>query len=216
MKHIIITRMHYEDNNPRFDWRLAHYQACVLPRILKQTKKDFDIGIWCNPNHAERIKKLSNKIITFSVKGQTSRYKVSGGRRYFEDFTPWKDVMNLEKYDVQTGLDSDDLIAPNYIEKIEEIIENNSNGKSLHITFQPMIFDFRDLEVYQIGVNYNTHKGSMFFSIYQPDKQNYKFAYEYSHLELGKHFNKSIIIPKGFCWLTVHYANESSKGKHKK
>jgi hypothetical protein len=203
--------MHYQKDDPRFEWRLAYFQAMVLPRLLRQTDNRFDIAIRCYPWHAERLKKLSNRIITFSVKNESEKIKDKHGRKYFLDFIRWEDIIGLPQYDIQSGLDSDDLIAENYIEIIHRRIAKEDKRKSLHIYFQPELFDLKTLKIYPIGVRYNGRKGSAFFSIYQPNKTNYRFLYEKSHLLIGKDFSKSILIPTGYCWATVHNINESTK-----
>lgn len=58
--HIIITRFHYQKNDPRFEWRFAYYQAMVLARLQAQTDSDFHIGIWCYDHHRNLFEKLDN------------------------------------------------------------------------------------------------------------------------------------------------------------
>jgi len=213
LTHAIIIRFHYEKNDPRFEWRLAYFKSMVLPRILAQTSQNFVIAIRCNPCHQKIFNKLSNKIITFTVKNEGAKYKQGPSKKFFYDFCPWSDVNGLEKFDIQTGLDSDDLIAEDYLEKIEKEVFRfrlTNPGKSLHITFQPELFNTKTLEKYSIGQVYNPQMGSAFFSIYQPDKTNYFFAYEESHLTLCRRVNQSIVLPIGSCWASVHEYNEST------
>lgn len=213
MTHAIIIRFHYKDNDPRFQWRLAYFQAMVLPRILRQTKKNFDIAVRCNPKHADIFQKMNRRIRTFTVSGEKESHIIRGGKKYFIDFVPWKDVIGLEKYDIQTGIDSDDLISENFIERIENEIRQRNPNKSLHVSFQPGIFNAATLQKYPMKVSYGEKKGSAFFSIYQPNKKKYIFAYEDSHLRLWKYFDKSVTIPYGYCWATVHGFNESTNAK---
>jgi hypothetical protein len=182
----------------------------VLPRLLRQTDKDFVIAIRCYPWHSERLRKLSDRIITFSVGRESENIIKRHGKNYFHDFTRWENVVGLPKYDIQSGLDSDDLVAENYIETIRQRIEKEDKNKSLHISFQPELFDLKTLRIYPIGTRYSIFKGSAFFSIYQPNKERYKFLYEKSHLVIGRDFDKSILIPAGYCWATVHNINEST------
>lgn len=209
MTHAVIIRMHYPENDKRFDWRLSYFKSMVLPRLLKQTDKDFDIAVRCNPWHEKQIKELSDRIITFSVKNESERIKVYRNKKYFIDFVDWKDVIGLKQYDIQSGLDSDDLISLDYIQRVKAEIKANPN-QSLHISFQPRLFNVLTLKNCGIGTRYNSNKGSAFLSIYQPIKDNYKFVYEESHLTIGRHFEKSIILPEGFCWASVHGLNEST------
>lgn len=206
--HIIIIRFHYREDDPRFGWRLSYFKAMVLPRILNQTDKNFDIGIRCNPAHAEIFKKLSDKIIPFRTKNDSARYKTGkNGKKYFEDFVQWEDVIGLKKYNIQSGLDSDDLIGPRYIEVIHSALEDAA--EATHISFQPRTFNIKTLETRPM-MRYHARRGSAFLSLYQPDKTNYKFIYCGSHISMWKNAKKSITLPQGHCWATIHRINEST------
>lgn len=210
MTHGVIIRFHYEKGDPRFGFRLAYFKAMVLPRLLAQTNQNFQIAIRCNPCHEKILKNLSEKITTFRVRNEAERFRMIKTKKYFVDFAPWHQVLGMAKYDIQSGLDSDDLVSENYIETIQRIVMEHPANKSLHISFQPEIFNSETLKTYPIGSTYTEKRGSAFFSIYQPDKNHYKFAYEKSHLFIGKDMDKSIIMPKGFCWATVHGNNYST------
>lgn len=210
MTHAIIIRMHYPEGDERFGWRLGYFKDMVLPRLLVQTDQNFDIAIRCRPCHADILRALSPKIKTFEVTGERESHRIIKGKKYFVDFTSWDKVVGLEKYDVQSGLDSDDLVAENYIEMIVKEVEKNDPKKSLHISFQPGMFDARTERKYPMNIKYGIKKGSAFFSIYQPNKEKYLFAYEYSHLHLGRHFDRSVLLPEGYCWASVHGHNIST------
>jgi hypothetical protein len=210
MTHGVIIRFHYQKGDPRFAWRIAYFKAMVLPRLLNQTEQNFEIAVRCNPWHENIIKGLSNKITTFRIRGEEEGFRIIKDKKYFVDFAPWYKVVGMKQYDIQSGLDSDDLVARNYIETIQKIVRENPKDKSLHISFQPEIFNTEKLKTYPIGQTYTRERGSAFFSIYQPNKQIYKFAYEKSHLVIGKDMQKSIIMPAGFCWASVHGHNYST------
>lgn len=210
MTHGVIIRFHYDRGDQRFGFRVAYFRAMVLPKLLAQTEQNFEIAIRCNPCHEKILKSLSKKITTFRVRGEAENFRMISTKKYFVDFAPWHQIIDMKKYDIQSGLDSDDLVAENYIETIQKIVKERANGKSLHISFQPEVFNAQTLKTYPIGSTYTAERGSAFFSIYQPDKQHYKFAYEKSHLFIGKDMEKSIIIPRGFCWASVHGHNYST------
>jgi hypothetical protein len=215
MTHAIILRMHYEKDDPRFAWRLAYFRAMCLPRILAQTSQNFDIWVRCNPWHTDEIKALHPRINAFQVRNEVVKYKENGRARYFHDFVPWSDVVGMPQHDIQSGLDTDDLIAENYIEKVENEVEKHMSlnpGVPLHLSFQPQTFNTKTLAIRPMK-RYLPHvRGSAFFSIYQPDKSlgKYKFAYEISHISLGKVFPYSFVIPSGYCWASIHDLNEST------
>src|SRR3989304_6316699 len=219
LSHLVVIRMHYPRGDPKFEWRFDYFKLMVLPRLLNQTFQDFDIGIRCNPVHYRRFLELSPKIIPFTVTKEAEGYirpedreraKPYGGE-YFIDFVEWKDVVGLEKYDIQTGLDSDDLILrDDYLEFIQRECRH-AHRRSLHLNFTPTIFDLKSLRSFPSQFHYSSpDRGSMFLSLYQPDKTDYKFIYHDSHFKMGKFADKSITIPESFVAQTVHDFNEST------
>lgn len=210
MKSAFIIRFHYPEGDPRFAWRLRYFKDEVLPRILEQTDQDFDIAIRCRPEDDNIFRSLSEKIRTFHVRNESERYKIIHGKRYFLDFVSWKDVEDLPRYDLQMGLDSDDLIRNDYVERIKK--EIGSGGRSTHVCFQPELLDLKTGRILPIHQNYHEKKGSAFFGLYQsPAVTDYHFAYEKGHLDLWQFAEKSIVVPEGYCWATAHDLNESTR-----
>lgn len=206
-----IIRFHYEENDPRFEWRFNYFKEEVLPRILAQTNQDFMIAIRCNHAHDKLFKDLSEKIKVFHVFNEEAKYKTGGsGAKYFYDFVPWSQIKDLKKYDIQMGLDSDDLIDPNYYQRIIAQLQCHDLTKSLHISFQPRLLDVKTKQDFPIKQIYSPEKGSAFFALYQPDKENFHFAYEISHLRLGTLASKSITVGEGYCFASCHDLNEST------
>lgn len=200
-------RFHYKQDDPRFNWRFKHFVDNVLPRIKAQTYKDFDICVWCNDWHKELFEGLGLK--TFNVIKESVRYK-GDRKKYFHDFTPWSEVIGLDKYDIQLGLDSDDYIEPQYLEKIiEEIIKNKDGNKSIHICYEPEMVRLSTGKIEHLG-NYNKKRGSAFMALYQPDKTNYRFVYEESHISIIRNADIAIVLPKGYCYAVAHEINEST------
>jgi hypothetical protein len=204
----LIIRFHYKENDPRFDWRFSYFKAIVLPRILNQSDKDFDICIWCEPHHDNLFKGLSEKIKVFHSKIDTVKYKVrSNGKKYYYDFIDFENLEGLEKYDIQVGIDSDDLMGFDYIRAIR--MQTEGKSQATHICFQPKTFNLKTLMIKPM-IEYKKNRGSAFFALFQPDKSNYKFIYCDSHISMGKYAKESIILPAGHCWATIHYINEST------
>lgn len=207
--HVVLIRFHYPENDPKFSWRFAYFQSMVLPRLLNQTRQDFDIAIRCYDWHKELFEKLHPKIKTFSIEGESEKY-THKGKKYFYDFVPWRKVQGLEMYDIQTGIDSDDLVREDFIERIYQEVEKHGDKSSLHISFQPYLFDTKTLVTYTMGIKYSPTSGSAFLSLYQPNKENYVFIHNFSHLMLWRSASKSITIPEGYCWASCHNHNEST------
>ena len=205
-----IIRFHYEKDDKRFEWRLNYFIKEVLPRIQNQTVQGFDICIRCNEWHKKIFKKLGLK--TFTVKDEYVAYKHNGDKtqRYFYDFVTWDRIVGLKKYDIQLGLDSDDLVESNYLEKaLEQIGRYDDGKKSIHICFQPQFLYIKDNTVKPFP-KYSEVNGSAFMVLYQPNKENYRFIYEESHLSIIKKADKAIVIPSGYCYASCHPYNEST------
>jgi len=206
--HALIIRFHYEKEDPRFDWRFSYFKAVVLPRILNQTREDFDICIWCNKWHDEIFKSLSSRIKIFHAKKDTIKYKILKGKKYYYDFIEYEDLEGLDKYEIQSGIDSDDLISRDYIDTIVKYLKNEKD--KTHLCFQPKTFNLKTLAIKPM-LPYHSKRGSPFLSLYQPNKEdNYKFIYCDSHISMWRYAKKSIVIPSGHCFMTIHYFNEST------
>ena len=206
-----IIRFHYKEDDPRFLWRYTHFVENVLPRIYAQTYKDFDICIWCNDWHKHYFESLGLK--TFNVKKENIRYKQNGRLKYFHDFTHWNEVIGLEKYDLQLGLDSDDYIAPDYLEKIVQAVNQKVaegyNNQTIHICYQPELLRLATGKIEPMRA-YTTKRGSAFMALYQPNKENYRFIYEESHMSIIRKADIKVILPKGKAWALAHQINEST------
>lgn len=221
MIHAIIIRFHYPADDQRFAWRFAYFQAMVWPRILAQTDQHFDVAIRCNEWHYDFFTSLAQqtgfpreRMKMIRITNERIGYKEIHGKKYFEDFVPWSEVEGLNQYEIQSGLDSDDLIAASYIETVKffidrEVQQRNGQQVSVHVHFQPELFNTRTLEISPMKP-YTPTRGSAFFSIYQPDKKNYLFAYERSHIIMGRGFDRGVLIPKGQAWASAHDLNEST------
>lgn len=213
MKTAFIIRMHFPKDDPRFDWRLSFFKSMVLPRLLSQTDQDFDICIRVNQHHKQYIENIHPKIKTFqSVNFENKihqRYKHKIGK-YFVDFIRQEDLVGLDKYEIQIGLDSDDLILrDDFIERIK--LECKNTDHSLHISFFPHIFDVKNLRMFECPTPYGPQKGSPIFAIYQPKKhKKYYYAYHESHLTLPKRFKQAKRINEDFCCYCVHDNNSST------
>jgi len=212
MTKAFIIRFHYGKDDKRFEWRFNYFKEKVLPRIKGQTVNGFDICIRCNEWHKKLFEDLGLK--TFQVKDESVKYKINGRFKYFHDFASWDRVIGLEKYDLQMGLDSDDLIERNYVERILKEVETFKLGnptRSLHLSFQPQTINIRNgRKIIGELHRYNPRKGSAFMALYQPNKENYKFIYCESHISLWKHADFSITLPRGYCYATIHDINEST------
>ncbi len=205
---VIIIRFHYQADDPRFEWRFGFFKTIVWPRILAQTDQGFDVAIRCNVAHEFLFKSLpgGKNIITFQTADDSARYKQNGRKRYFHDFVPWEAVAGLPQYDIQIGLDSDDLVSPQYVALIQEACQGKD---SVHVCFQPQLFRLSTLRIEPMA-EYSRERGSAFRALYQPDKSDYKFIDSVSHMVLGTLAKKSVVYGTGHCFATAHDLNEST------
>ena len=207
-RHAVITRMLYKEDDPQFEERLAIYRAFSLPRLKLQTVQDFDIIVLCNKKHSGVFKKLGLKVAFYK-----DGFLGHRPRGLYNSFTPFENIEGMDMYDIQTSIDSDDLVAENYIWRIRKAIEIEGYDKSLHIHFQEELYNPHTLERKSMKIKYGVppkNWGSAFYSLYQPDKKNYIFAGQETHLHISQHFEKSILIGEGYCWAMIHGSNDST------
>ena len=222
LTHAVIIGFHYPDSYPRdkLEWRFSYFRSMVLPRILRQTIQSFVIAVRTTPVFAQRFRELSDRIITFDVKPGFENWIPPGydpeefeinRRRCFVDFVPWEAIEGLKQYDIQTSVDSDDLLLrEDFIDRIEKECYATPPNQSLHIHFQPYIYDVPSLSFYNLPVPYDRENGSQFFSLYQPDKDGFVFVGQDSHRRIGKLMERSVIIDPGYVGFSIHWANASS------
>lgn len=181
-----IIRFHYPENDPRIEWRLKLFHELTLPSLHKQTDRDFDICVRCNPAHNKLFEGMGCKPF------QISSLRIPCG---------------LHQYDIQMRLDNDDCVADNYVEYIKGKCKGHSS--SLLITFQPQYYILDAEEVVPCGIKYGVHRPSPFTALYYPDKSKYRHIYKMKHDQASVLAENHIYVPWGFCWATIHKDNTS-------
>lgn len=204
ISHVIVTILFFEDDN-RFNNRINIYKKEVLPRIKAQTKTNFDICVVCKKKHQDIIRSIG--VIPATFKDDKLNLK-NLGRWGTVGENLW-DNTNLKKYHIKTRLDSDDLLAPNYIEKTLEEINKLDKDKSISVTFQPRLFNLITKEDKKMRTRYSAKRCSMFSSIYKPNKEH-KFLAENSHFDISKYAEQNVFVDEGYCWLGIHDKNNST------
>jgi hypothetical protein len=195
----VITRFHYLQDGPDYRWRFDYYAKEVLPRLLAQTDQGFDLWVWCEPWQDAEILGLSPRINIFRA-----AYKKRDSR-FFIDYTHWEDVTGLPKYKIQIGLDSDDLVRPDFIAKVRGLC---AGPDSIHVGFQPLKLDVKTGKKYRMD-QYTHKRGSPIFAFYQPGP-DFKFAYHTSHLIMPTLAQHQTIVPEGLVFMTIHDRNDST------
>lgn len=206
----VVTRMHYPEDSVKFGFRLEYYAQHTLKSLLEQTDQDFDVWIWCEPWHDEIVKNIHPRINIFHGNWR-KRDNGDSTNRYFIDYTHWKDIIGLPKYEIQVGLDSDDMLAPQAI----EVIKKHCTGKQrTAISLLPLKLDLATGKRYSMR-DYKAQRCSPIFALYQPGslKDDFMFAYQSSHMRLAAYCDKKIELPTGLAFMGIGDHNESTKIK---
>jgi len=218
MKHLIITRMAFEPDDPQWEWRLPFYQSMVLPRLLRQTDQNFEIWVRCHSAHNAVVAALHPKVHPFQG------YGVEDGKLGFPLFLPcaendampgeWSQEYGLPRAHIQTRLDCDDLVSENFVSRIHAEVAK-SPDKPLLVSFQPYKLDLYTLTRYRMGQRYGSQNTSMFLSLYQPEIAGEKYCrimdYRHGHIwrELGEQV-EVVTVPEGYCYLVIHDKNKAT------
>ena len=198
LRHAVIIRMHYQPGDPKFDWRLAFFRSMVLPRLLTQTCQDFEIWVVCHPEHVQEIAGIGS-IGSINAVGLPN----------FSTLGMWtsQDLGDaLPRFDLQTALDSDDLVTLNYIDRIREEVGQHL-GQKLIVSFQPYKLNLLDLRRYVMWERYCETQCSMFWTLYTPPGEEYRSVLEFDHSFAWKWCPNVVTIPEGYCDMAIHGGN---------
>lgn len=199
----VITRLHYDEGNPKFEKRLQMYKNYALASLLSQTDQDFDIWVWCEPWHDELVKAIHPRINVFHAEWKKRPGKV---HQFFIDYTPMSKTQGFPKYATQLGLDSDDELMPKAIETVRPFLE----GSRKAISFQPTKVDLATGKKYRMKSYRRRDKIAPIFAIYQP-RGEFLFIYEHGHYSgMPLKFPERIHLDQ-LAHLNVHDDNASTK-----
>jgi hypothetical protein len=177
LKHCVYIRFSYTDF-PLFLKRLDVIKSTAVPSLLAQSG-EFDVQVQVsNHNHA--------KIVSSQ--------------------TPFRSVLKFEfeGYDIQTRHDSDDILLPGYIKKIQSFYD----GTPKIVTFQIKKFDWSTGLSYDYFSKYTESSCSAFSSfLCPPENLN---IYSAGHRELSN-LAPAHVVNDSFCFATVHGANTTTK-----
>jgi len=177
LRHCVYIRFNYKDF-PLFLKRLEIMKATTVPSLLAQSG-DFDVQVQVNNKHHAVI---------------------------VESQTPFRAVLknDFEGYDIQTRQDSDDIVLPGYIEKIQSFYD----GTPRVVTFQIEKYEWATGNVYEYGRPYHEKKCSMFTSLLCPKPGNNIFSRK--HGDLWQLATTSVVNEK-MCFLVVHDSNAATR-----
>ena len=198
MKHLLITRLWF-DNKNLMDRYIAVSVKTFIPAMKSQTCKDFELGILIRSEHVEYVKKRIG--IDFTA--------FTGGIAEFRN-----EVLK-NKYNIQSRVDFDDWVSPDYIEKTQKIYNDNiTKYKNFVVHAQPEMMDWPSKRMVKVGL-YHEKRVSMFSSLCQRDPVNP--VYKGSHGQMYKMAEKVFKLPNGMAkWVqhpdTVTKARVKAKG----
>jgi hypothetical protein len=199
--HIIITIFAYPPGE-RFNNRMKLYKKWHLDSLYKQTLQNFDIGAICHPENDKHFEEMG--IIPIHTKDGYDGH-IHPTRGHWEYYTPWENITGIKKYEMQTGLDTDNFLEPEYVERLYQELERLPKDEPAHIHFQPRIKNIITGQEKEMASRYGPTWGSAMFSLYQP-KEPYYFIYHDSHSRMQNLFKKSVLV-NGYCLVGVHDEN---------
>jgi hypothetical protein len=213
----IITRFHYPTAaNPakrkQFEWRFGYYRDRVLPTLAAQTGEggqDFDVWVWCEPEHERLFQALNvngRPVNTFRAS-----YPPRSKGRYHVDFTTFEQTQGLPRYELQIGLDSDDMLAAPAVAQIKRQVAGARMRKL--VSLQPVLLDAADGRLYRMNRRYNGRSCSAIFGMYQPRTmwtRGFYFPYHTGHVTLRRLVPDMRYLSEGLALASVHSHNETT------
>jgi hypothetical protein len=201
LTHVVITRMLYKDDG-RFLKRLELYKKHLLNSLKKQRRQNFDVAVLCNRRHAEYLTELG--VIPFFLKDPDN---LGQRDKTWHVKVPWSEIDELEKYYIQSNIDSDDFVSDDYIQMVQHFAEGE---EKLLIQFQPSLVDYKTEVIKPMRNKYDEENGSAFCSLYQPTEDNYIYIGQDGHRKMPKYANRTITIGEGYAFVGIHDDNDST------
>lgn len=206
----IITRFHYPPaKRKQFEWRFGYWRDRVLPTLAAQSDRDFDIWVWCEPEHERLFQALSTPEL--AVNTFRAEYRPQRKGRYHVDFTTFEQTQGLPRYELQIGLDSDDMLATPAVAQIRRAVAGARMRRL--VSLQPVLLDAADGRLYRMNRRYNGRSCSAVFGMYQPRamwSRGFYFPYHTGHVTLRRLVPDMRYLPEGLALASVHSHNETT------
>ena len=189
MKHLIITRLRYK-NKELLKIRAKLMKETLIPDLISQTNQNFTLCIMVFNEDVQFL----NSILQYDF--------IS-----FEDYIKLKEYTIKNNINLQTRHDSDDYMADNYVEKLQnecDLLSSKHDIILLH--FQPEKINYLTGEKLFLP-EYTNEMISGFVSLYQ---KNVKITiYERSHTNLHELTKNIYKYPIGYVVYNIHGKNDS-------
>lgn len=191
MKHTILTRMRFEDKDLMKKY-LELTKKILVPSLKAQTCQNFEWLIMIRKEDEDFLRsEIDFPFITILNDQQQRDYSVAN---------------NVV---IQTRHDCDDLMFPNYIEKIQEMYNQNiETYNTFLVQSQPTQLMYHSGTVNKIGP-YHDKRTSMHLSLCQ---REVKFnIHDHGHGQMWKIADKVFNIGEGYTQWVIHGDNISCK-----
>lgn len=198
MRHIVITRCTFTDNN-LFQKYLKVMKEIYFPCFSAQTCKNFDICIIVDRQHKEIIQEEAKKFqLNVDIFAPTTP------KQHYEFI---QDIKELQ-YTIQTRHDCDDWASPDYIEIIQNTyLKNKELYDEFLIQADPLKLNFdTKLEYNPYFEKFSIENPSMFLSLCQ--KNCSKYIYQEQHQLFSKIVPNVINIGRGYVKWVIHGNNK--------
>ena len=198
MKHIIITRVKFDDEK-LFQKYFEVMKEVYIPSIKSQTNKNFEIGFITHQKHIVHLKKFFDKNVHF-----------------FNTFSEAKNFCINNNFDLQTRHDCDDWMGENYVQRIQEVYNQNiTKYDKFLIHSQVHKVNYQTNELYLHNIPYwNEQSKSGFISSFLTlcQKKVDNFVFNGNHVKMNETTTSNIIyLNENLVRLTVHGNNIYSK-----
>lgn len=197
MKHIIYTRCNFNDTDLFYKY-FEVMKKWFIPSVKDQTCKNFKLFIYVNKNIPEH-----SNVIKKEFEGSDVDYIL--------EMPGFKTKLIEDKYLLQTRHDCDDYMAPNYVQKLQEMYKEHIDAHNeFLIHAQPTKLDFNTGEEY-MGRIYSDKSTSMFLTLCQ--REVTKNIIQEKHGQFPNIVSKVFSLDVGYVKLVIHDNNKASKIK---
>lgn len=213
--HFIFTRWNYPQFKGRKDvngttildqnWidkRISIFEKYYVPSIVNQTNKNFTCILNFDPTSSEELLK--------KYEGLANTQIICTPHKEF--LAKWLEENQIDLL-ITTRIDNDDLIAPFFIEKIQQKIDYSTlELNNLLLDFTGVQYDLKTKSYSKIF----THKcDSSFLSVFSTKLDGYKTCFFAEHPQMPNFFKKQIKISEEPAFVQlIHSSNLANRKIH--
>lgn len=199
----VVTRFYYPEWDDDVQFRYDFWVNKCLSRLDDQTDLGFRLNVWVDDGPhgtagVEVPKVGAERVNKFTV----ALPELDG----WEGFAHWDNVHGFEGGRVIVGLDSDDLVSPDFIETVRKEAEGRVSNTL--VSFQPTKLDIKTGFEYTMKQYQPRLKCSPVFAMIQPDPADRVFPYYRGHYRLPNDDRwEMVYLGEGFCKMGIHDLN---------